>query len=407
MNLTSLSKPWGIIADDLTGATDVASAFAVEGFTARVILDWSWIPSLKCDVVVLTTDSRCHPPVSAGRKVEEAVQLLASHSIELIYKKIDSTLKGNLVAEIDAISEVTKRPIVLCPANPTQGRTLIDGRIHVRGDTLNLVDILKQQGCRATIVVKQPIASFPMAPAKALDFAEEVLADASGYQEGATGCAYVIADAQSDSHLDAIVAIAARSGHHPLLVGSAGLAAAIARHLHRLHRGSSTLELDCSDRHVQALKSINSNRPTLLVIGSSNPVTLHQVKTLVASGQGIECGLSADQGSAILHGLTSGHSVAVKVPMEHRETTTIAIDMQAIVRLLEYGAAGSLLLSGGDTAQLFLDQLCSQAIDVLGEILPGLAVGKLIGGRADGLTLVTKPGGFGTDNSLSDAVALL
>ena len=61
---------------------------------------------------------------------------------------------------------------------------------------------------------------------------------------------------------------------------------------------------------------------------------------------------------------------------------------------------GLLFLTGGDTADAVLNAIGGGGIKILGEVLPGVVRGKLIGGSMDGLAVVTKAGAFGRDDTL-------
>ncbi len=119
---------YGIIADDLTGACDAGVHFAQHGLETVVWLADSEPP--ECDVLVLSTASRRDGPDAARAKVRAARDALARSGRELIFKKIDSTLRGNIVAEIEASGfEETW----VAPAFPAMGRQLIGGRLVVDG----------------------------------------------------------------------------------------------------------------------------------------------------------------------------------------------------------------------------------------------------------------------------------
>src|SRR5262245_40572550 len=92
---------WGILADDLTGATDVAAAFVLAGFPAEVVLDrdaWRASPG-SAVVAVLSTDSRHVSPAAARAKVQAACHWMRGRRRLVVYKKLDSTLQGNILVE--------------------------------------------------------------------------------------------------------------------------------------------------------------------------------------------------------------------------------------------------------------------------------------------------------------------
>ena len=122
-----------ILADDLTGAADCAARCRGAGLPA-VIHIGSPRPALAPGVAAFTTDSRHLAPGVAGRAVAQALADLPAPSHAIWYKKIDSTLRGNLGAELEAWLATMGAPCALiCPAFPAQGRALVAGRLVLHG----------------------------------------------------------------------------------------------------------------------------------------------------------------------------------------------------------------------------------------------------------------------------------
>src|SRR4051812_10256876 len=129
-----------VIADDLTGALDTAAPFAARGWRTCVVpwpgsstlataTEWQRMAGAS-DVVVVDTSSRHVAPREAARRVRAAVT--AAQGIRRrrgadayqLYKKIDSTLRGNVAAELAAFRATTGvARLPLAPAFPAQGRT--------------------------------------------------------------------------------------------------------------------------------------------------------------------------------------------------------------------------------------------------------------------------------------------
>ena len=98
----------GIIADDLTGATDSSGHFVRKGFSTIVFLD-PHVP-LTADVIVINTDSRADDARTARKKVKKAVRSLLGRTI---YKKIDSSLRGNIGVELKEIKKEISKAVNL------------------------------------------------------------------------------------------------------------------------------------------------------------------------------------------------------------------------------------------------------------------------------------------------------
>src|SRR4051794_19742776 len=118
-----------IIADDLTGAADCGIAFAVAGLPTFVSFGGAQAQS-PSRIVALDTDSRSLPPAAAMERAHAAARLACRSGSRTLYKKIDSTLRGNVGLEVAAtfraVSEARGAALVIfCPAFPGTGRTVV------------------------------------------------------------------------------------------------------------------------------------------------------------------------------------------------------------------------------------------------------------------------------------------
>lgn len=140
---------WLAVADDMTGAADTGSPFAERGYSSCIWL-YGHEPAFPCDVPVLETSSRHCPPDLAYRRVREAIERHRRPG-DRVFKKLDSTWKGNLGAELRALHDATRAEVILAPAHPRMGRTLHQGMLLVHGVPagLHLPSVLRQQGLDA------------------------------------------------------------------------------------------------------------------------------------------------------------------------------------------------------------------------------------------------------------------
>jgi uncharacterized protein YgbK (DUF1537 family) len=112
-------------ADDMTGALEVGAKFAAHGIEALVHTALSEAP-----VQVIDTETR-HLTASAAA---DRIRSFTRAGVDLIYKKTDSTLRGNIGSELGALAEAyPDRTIGYAPAYPALGRTLRDGILYVDG----------------------------------------------------------------------------------------------------------------------------------------------------------------------------------------------------------------------------------------------------------------------------------
>ncbi len=161
-----------VVADDLTGALDTGVQFSKNGYLTRVEIESVFLED-DVDVVVLDSETRHLDPKDAYHKVLILIRISNIKDIygklNYVYKKTDSTLRGNIGVEFKAIMEVFNSPIFFIPAYPEQGRITKDGIQYVDGvpisesafaqDPLNPIktsyipDIIREQADIKTFVV--------------------------------------------------------------------------------------------------------------------------------------------------------------------------------------------------------------------------------------------------------------
>ncbi|MDU5192124.1 MAG: four-carbon acid sugar kinase family protein, partial [Mixta calida] len=120
-----------VIADDFTGANDTGVQLAKKGAHTEVMLSARQKPSRHADVLVINTESRAFDAATAAQAVTEALTPWRQADL-LIYKKIDSTFRGNIGAEIEAALRASgKRLALVAAAIPGAGRTTLNGECLV------------------------------------------------------------------------------------------------------------------------------------------------------------------------------------------------------------------------------------------------------------------------------------
>jgi len=122
--------PVVVLADDLSGAAEIAGIAFGRGYTAEVQRQFE--PASGAEVIVVDTDSRALSPEAAATRVEALTRAVITARPAWIYKKVDSVLRGNVRAEIEAVLQALGTSIaVLIPANPSRGRTIAGGRLLI------------------------------------------------------------------------------------------------------------------------------------------------------------------------------------------------------------------------------------------------------------------------------------
>ncbi len=261
----------GVIADDLTGANDTGVQFARQGARTIVPLDWHDLASLgrHADVLVLCTNSRGLPPGAAAQRAKLAAQALRKARVAAIYKKIDSTFRGNVGAELDAVLDVYPAHLtILAPSFPPAGRAVVNGTLLVNGVPVHRTAIGRdpvapvRQSHLPTLLRAQSRRSIHHLPLEILRARWPRAARVIRSWQPTHG-ALAVADAATAADLRRLARLIALEGLLGVAVGSAGLAAAL------------SVALPWGRRPLRRLPSVE--HPILLVVGSPNPTSLAQI----------------------------------------------------------------------------------------------------------------------------------
>jgi uncharacterized protein YgbK (DUF1537 family) len=389
--------PLAILADDLTGACDAAAPFAARGLTTEVLLDPAGMNGAEVTVRAVDVDTRrLSRPVAAARTVT-AARAVRARGAAALYKKIDSTLRGHVAAELRACMRGWGAPLaVLCPAFPAVGRWVQGGRLLVdgRGDVGPVAELAGfRRGDRLAHLDADLVERGADDVARALDDFRRF------------GIQVIIADANSPRQLATLAEAAHRLDPPPLLAGSAGLATAVAD---RVAGGEWRV----------AGGGLLGTRPWLVVAGSQTDVTAAQVAVLERAGAEVIV-LDADEllarralartagaaaGCALAAGLTPvlrlvvrSDPAAIGRPADDRLARALGRACRAAV---ERGQPAGLFLTGGSTARACLLALGARGLRLEAEPLPGIVLSRAIGGHWDSRPVITKAGGFGAPDAL-------
>ncbi len=249
----------GIIADDLTGASDAASFARKAGLTTLLL---NQIPTTplhdSADVVVLAQKTRSMTPVNAIAQVKQAFDWLQQNDCLQIYFKycstFDSTAQGNIGPVTDALLSWLECDFtLLCPALPANGRTVYQGHLFVGAQLLSdsgmkdhpltpmhEASLLKLMDAQAQ--GKTGLISHQLLNRGRSAVLEHVQAQTS------QGCRYLVCDAVDDNDLDQTAAYFAEL---PLCTGGSGLVGALARYYaHQHHIQSEPLHVSADLRGV-------------------------------------------------------------------------------------------------------------------------------------------------------------
>jgi D-threonate/D-erythronate kinase len=382
-----------IIADDLTGAADTGVQFTRAGYrTAVAFLGLSVPPERDLDAMAVDTDSRSMMAAFAAKRVLEAGR--AVRDARIVYKKIDSSLRGPVAAELAAALRATGRDrAIVAPAFPSAIRTtregvqLVDGvpvhETEVRDDPYTPV----REGHIPTLLAES-------IPSVSTLNAEEI-EDDELVRRRLEDARCIVADAASDGDLEALVR-AVPEPSKVLWVGSAGLARALGAVYPGPHAGESP------PPPVPA-------RRVLVVVGSLSGVARGQLRRLVEERGGAApvAGRSSvvEEAVGTARAALSGGACAVVHSEDEKDTSGSVVEALAEAVADLSGLFDALVLTGGDTAVGVARRLGAVGIRLDGEVEPGIPVGTLVGPNP--YRVVTKAGGFGEPDTLVKVVETL
>lgn len=402
-----------IIADDFTGALDTGVQFSKQGYRTSVTTVYPPDPSFfagEADVLVADTESRHLPAREAYLRTFDWIRMAREQGVRLIYKKTDSTLRGNVGIELKAALDAGERKkILFAPAFPRLGRTVLRGEVFFQG-----VPLAKTVFARDpfTPVCSSLVSDIIHASAPELCVA---CATPSGlldsyYAEGAADV--LVVDAQTEGQMQEIALSAYALREEVILAGCAGFAQMIPAMLER-----PVLPIP---RQIRA-------ETCLFVSGSVNQIALEQIR------HGQDMGIPAvllqprqllqpdywqtEEGREVLDGLSATlreyrclilntansdkdtvqvrkYAEAQGLPSEDIHLR-VADQLGYLTALLaERNQIDMLCVFGGDTLYGVLNHLRANKITPESEILPGV-VQSVFSCEQGERQVVSKAGGFG------------
>jgi uncharacterized protein YgbK (DUF1537 family) len=370
----------GLVADDLTGATDSAVQFAAAGWSAYLLRTAAATPQGDHPgptVLAVATGVRAARDDEASARTAAAVRDLSARGCDRLYLKIDSTMRGSVSAQLGgALAAWTERHwgavAVLCPAFPGQGRTVAGGQVMVDGVPVARSPVSVDP---VTPVTESRLDRLvPGATAATLPDVSALSVDGMAVPRATT----VYVDAATDDDLAKVAVTLDRLGPQAVPVGSAGLAAAMA--------------LQWSPGRLISTCASEPSARILVGVSSVHPAATQAVQRLRTA--------LADRAAA--------HRTRVDVittPAARTDAAAIAAAFgNQVGDQLISGAYDALVLVGGDGAAATLDRVGATAITVHAALAPGVPIGTIVGGAAHGVRVVTKSGGFGDPDSLVGVV---
>ncbi|HEV7367971.1 3-oxo-tetronate kinase [Arenibaculum sp.] len=413
----------GAIADDFTGATDLADMLVRNGM--RTVLAIGTPPEDEelppADALVVALKSRTCPPGEAVAASLEALARLQALGVRQVLFKycstFDSTDRGNIGPVIDALLERLGGPTIACPAFPANGRTVYHGHLFV-GDRLlsesgmrdhpltpmrdpDLVRVLARQSRNPVgLVPYREVAAGPAAIRGALD------------RMAADGRPVAIVDALDDDHLRAIGQACAGL---PLMTGGSGIAVG----LPEVFRSAGLLP----DRGPEAFPATSG--ASAVLAGSCSAATRGQVEAFarrhpafrlrperLAQGDGVAEALAwaerrLGREPLLIYATAEPAEVAAAQAALGVEKAGALVEdaLAGIARALRARGMGRLVVAGGETSGAVVGALGVRVLRIGATIAPGVPWTVTSGPTPLGLVL--KSGNFGGPDFFLEALAAL
>ena len=419
-----------IIADDLTGANDTGAQFSKKGYNAIVsILEESGniiIPGEdEIDVLVIDTETREVTDANIVRqRLNKVLEKLNFCAKDIFYKKIDSTLRGCIGAELEEMMNFLKKDIcVLTPTFPSHQRITVGGYLIVNGRPLLGLskyyngDLKEGDASFIPSLLRQQ-TNLPIARIDFIDVTkgQEVIVKKLNklYQEGNK---IIIVDAAEEVHLKDIFDSIVKFEGSVLYAGSAGLA----NHFPEINNKNRSFPLN-----------MEKNRgPVLIVSGSRNPITKSQITYIKEELKLFDLNIDIEEiwsnrKTILKHYLTdaitaikNGQHLVIHTDSIYNDKENINNklmkkynlsfrELELTIRkflgeltaeIVRNSPVRNLILTGGDIALGICSALGIQNLKIIDELLPGIPL-SMANSNNINLKVITKAGGFGDKDTL-------
>ncbi len=413
-----------VIADDLTGGNATGVLLVKAGMKTYTLVNEEDLSSKvmnECDCVIFPTDSRAVSPEEAYRRVFGVAKAMKSDGITLYSKRIDSTLRGNLGSETDAMLDALGNEAVALamPSFPQSKRTMINGRLLVDGIPLHETDVARDPKNPVTtpfcaeiyrMQSKYPVGAISLEEQqKGIEYTAALIEDLAR-----SGVRTIVCDAVTQEDIDLIADAAIMSGV-PFIAADPGvLTATLAQRLVKRQEiaedkilvtvGSvNAVASEQARSFLENMKVFNVFADTSLFLESaqSREVEIERVAAEIESNSE-----GYDVCSVIGNGIFPEHRLSFEdyaKPGDTFDELSGKINdafAEITCRILSKGGFGGLYTCGGDITIAVCRRMKTAGMRLLGEVLPLAAYGELIGGDYENFKVVTKGGMVGEADAI-------
>ena len=415
----------GAIADDFTGATDLANTLVKQGMNTVQLIgvpdSENWVEDV--DAVVVALKTRTIPASDAIDESLAALRWIQRQGARQFFFKycstFDSTDEGNIGPVADALlTELDEDLTIACPAFPTNARTVFKGHLFVGDELLsdsgmrnhpltpmtdsNLVRVLGRQTTTKVGLVSREIVA---------KGAESIHTALSALRK--ENVRHAIVDAVDDSDLFAIGTAVADL---KLVTGGSGVALGLPENFRRVgllgeaitpepprvNGTEAVLSGSCSIRTREQVEAMKKTRPAYMI----DPLALHDGKDVVAHVQGWAT-QHIGTGPILIYSSADADEVGRVQNQIGRENAGEQIEqaMGRIAQGLVEDGVRRLIVAGGETSGAVVKALGIKALRIGPEIDPGVPWTETVGDEP--LALALKSGNFGGVDFFEEAFKML
>ena len=423
------SNTVGIIADDLTGANDTALQFELNGADTNILLnnEIQKTQTNPSQAWAISTESRNVSPQEAFEKVKNAAQLFVNEiNPDFFYKKIDSTVRGNIAVEVLSLLQVLEwDAAIVMPAFPQEGRITVGGYHLLKGVPIERTEMARDPHSPIT-ESHLPTMLKAQLGENLVDLVGEIglktILDGAGpilmtlNDLISKGKKIIIADSTSTTDLEQIVLAMQKSNYKILPVGTAAAAKVLSN------------EWFPQDEEEEVLPVKLPTLPKFIVSGSATHITANQIEKLEQNENYEEncliielnmntvlSGVEESLVDRIVSNLGSNNIVLVHTSkllknFDGFSEDTIKSDLtksglanvitdflsDLAKQVLEKKKA-ILVTLGGETSYKCCNAIGANQLKLVDEVLPAIALGRSVNSDQ---WIVTKSGNLGGVNTL-------
>ncbi len=405
----------GCIADDFTGASDLASILTGEGMQTTLLTSIGDIKRARSDAGVVALKTRSIPPHDAVKQSVEALQALRDAGCEQFYFKYCSTFDSTRHGNIGPVAEALMRELgvsraIVCPAFPANGRTVYQGHLFV-GDTL-----LAESSMRDHPITPMTDSDLRrwlgfQCKGSVAHIAHRIIAAGAGAiadAVAATPGGPIVCDAITDRDLRAI-------GHAAkdmsLVTGGSALALGLPENFRaagRLSEAGNGFELTRGPALVLAGSCSAATNAQVARYRTDNPAFAIEGPALLAGYPVLEYAdafaREHHDKAPLIFSTISPHAVASGRSQADFSTVSAAIEelmAKLALRAMERGVK-RLVVAGGETSGAVVEALRPGAMAVGPDIAPGVPLLS-----AGGIGFALKSGNFGDEDFFQRALRMM